>query len=368
MNFPTITDRQNYMIQIVKGQKHLGSFTSQAEQNLCEIRYVFQKDQWLRTTFRRFVQLWLYKRYGRRFLNTEDPATLMLPTRPIQIFDVERRGTYIFEATTLKSVHVNDLTYSDWLFPEPKEPRNPLTNLPFRQGQILEAVRALRAYNISHWAIEGYMSSKQIMKTFRDVFLVPLKLRGLYEVVKMPHHEECVEYLTEFIEDEYDYHEVENRNILILLLWASRKGIDSPYMNMWRRVMRQYHHYIIVYGREIFHNSPMMQSTIHNQTEHLFGNTREVARLRAEWLTTQPPRRILPRPLQSPIPVEPIPVEPIIEQLHIIESITSTITSAYSLLSVIQDGPNDPDEENNMIIVGSDETESESETKSAEEE
>jgi hypothetical protein len=40
MNFPTITDRQNYMIQIVKGQKQLGSFTSQAEQNLCEIRYV----------------------------------------------------------------------------------------------------------------------------------------------------------------------------------------------------------------------------------------------------------------------------------------------------------------------------------------
>jgi hypothetical protein len=332
MNFPTLTDRQNYLVQIIKGQKYTGQFTAEAEQNLREIRQVFQKDQWIRTTLRRFVQIWLYRRYRNRFLNTEDPATLAEPIKSIPIFDVERRGTYVFEATSLKSFLVNDLTYSDWMFPEPKEPRNPLTNLPFRQGQLVEVVRALRAYNLGHWSIEAYISCKHNLKSFRDLFIAPLKLRSIYEVVKMPHHEECIEYLIEFIEDEYDYHEVESRNSLILLLWAARKGLDTPYMNMWRHVMRQYHLYMIVYGKEVYENNITMQNTIHKQTEHLFGNTREVARIRAEWLQTHPPRRILARP-PPPQPLQ--------------------VISFHGLLSLI-------DEEARQVdIVGSDETESE---------
>lgn len=337
MNFPTLTDRQNYLIQIIKGQQCMGQFTPEAEQNLREIRNVFQRDQWLRTTLRRFVQIWLYKCYNNRFLNTEDPATLVEPVKPIHIFDVERRGIYVFEATSLKTFLVNDLTYSDWMFPEPKEPRNPLTNLPFRIGQLLEVVRALRAYNLGHWSIEAYFSCKQSLKSFRDLFVSPIKLRGLYEVVKTPHHEECIEYLTEFIEDEYDYHAVEKRNILILLLWAARKGLDTPYMNMWRHVMRQYHIYIIVYGKEIYENNISMQNIIHNQTEHLFGNTREVARIRAEWLQTNPLRRILPRPQPQQLP----------------QSQPLQIISFHGLLSLIEE------ESNQVNILGSDETDSE---------
>jgi len=94
----------------------------------CEIlslTHWFIMEQKYKIAFKKLLNHWLYNKYKDRKLNTEDPVTLQEPENPVHVFDVNRRGMYIFEASCLKKRIETELMYSEWLFPEPKHPKNP---------------------------------------------------------------------------------------------------------------------------------------------------------------------------------------------------------------------------------------------------
>jgi hypothetical protein len=244
-----------------------------------------EKEHWnmieskCRTAFRNLVSRWLFKRYSTNRLNTEDPATLSEPIQPIHVFDSTARGTYVFEAASLRKSMERDLNYCDWLFPEPFHPKNPLTNLPFHMGHRIYLLQQLRSYNQGSWILEGYHRTKWNLKAFRDIFLVPLKTRALQDICRNPTSEETIDYMIEYIEDHYEYHQIHRPEILIILKWAVKNASMDPYMLEWLQSFKQYYSVQIIYGEHFLENNTTLQATLYGVTRHLFRQIKTINRL-----------------------------------------------------------------------------------------
>ena len=244
-----------------------------------------EKEKWChieskcRVAFRNLVSRWLFKRYGSNLLNTEDPATLSEPIQPIRVYDASARGSYIFEAKSLQKSMERDLNYCDWLFPEPFHPKNPLTNLPFHAGHRIYILQQLRTYQIGSWILESYRQTKWNLRAFRDIFLVPLKTRALQEICRNSTSEETSDYMLEFIEDHYDYHEIHRPEILTVLRWAVKHKPMDNYMLEWLDAFKRYYSVQIIYGEHYLENNLTIQRTLYGITNKLFTQIKEINRL-----------------------------------------------------------------------------------------
>lgn len=244
-----------------------------------------EKERWCRietkcrVAFRILVSRWLFKRYGSNLLNTEDPATLCEPDQPIHVYDASARGTYVFEAKSLQKSMERDLNYCDWLFPEPFHPKNPLTNLPFHSGHRIYILQQLRTYQLGSWILESYRQTKWNLRSFRDIFLVPLKTRALQEICRNPTSEETIDYLLEFIEDHYDYHETHRPEILTVLKWSVKNKPTDVYILDWLDAFKRFYSIQIIYGEHYLENNLSIQRTLYGITKKLLTKINEINRL-----------------------------------------------------------------------------------------
>ena len=249
------------------------------------------KQYWLRmeqkciAAFRKLAASWLYKQSHKRFLNTEDPATCEVPVKLITVYDGQRKGTYVFEAMTIKKQVESALSYSEWMFPYPTKPTNPFTNIPFTDAQLVRILRELRRHGFGSWIFEGYKRLSFNLMVFRDVFMVPIKLRALHELMQDTNHEDMIDLLSEFIEDELDYHQITSRSYHTLLPWAVQHIPTHPYIELWRKLYSRYTSNLIVYGNNDGKISTLIE-TIHEESLKLFKNITEI-RVLVELRNTQ---------------------------------------------------------------------------------
>jgi hypothetical protein len=251
--------------------------------------YWYNKDQKIRYCFKKLVNAWIYKRYKTRYLNTDDPGTLSPPVKQIVLFDPRTRGTYLFEASTLKRAMEAELGYSNWLFPEPKHPKNPLTNLVLTEGQRIMILYELRKLNMTSWILEAYEECCWNLDAFRQNYYVKLKFIGLEDIIRNPTGEELQELLEEFIEDHYMYHEINYSCHLSILKWAVRYSIADAYMKDWITCFRDYYKLEILHGKPQILNNPELTDPIYDKTALLFENSAELSRLGKKRLLTVPP-------------------------------------------------------------------------------
>ena len=270
------------------------------ENRLKRLRFWVRKDQLVKSALRRFVQIWLYKRYMNHFINTEDPATLTVPKHPIYVYDSTIKGTYIYDAFSLrKSIQMN-LTFTDWMFPEPAPPKNPLTNLPFTMPQVLRILEQLRAANATTWWIEAYYQSKFNLDVIKKVFCIPLKLNSLTEMVRNRSGEEYTEYLEEFIEEQFDAHDIEFNSYLTILKWAAARLPNDSYMLEWAKAMYEFKKVHILYSIPESVTDHILIDHLYPLTLGLFNKTREIARLGRLRLDSIP--KAVPPPSQQVMP------------------------------------------------------------------
>lgn len=251
----------------------------------------FRKDQRLQLLFRRFIQLWLYKKYRGRLLNTEDPVTLSEPEKAIVLFDVRSRGTYHYEAKPLLKYMESELSYTNWLFPEPKHPKNSLNNLQFTEGQRIKIHQVLKSYGYASWILEAYMNCQWNLVNFRDVYFTALKLEGLKSLIRNPTSEELQTLLYEFIEDQYNYHDITFGSYLPILNWAIKNHPEDPYIKEWLNVYNKFTIFEITYGKQFTNTNPRLSDPLYDETERLLTNTAAISRLgkkRLESISTPP--------------------------------------------------------------------------------
>lgn len=250
----------------------------------CDILF---KEQQIRTTFRNFTRIWLYKRYRNRLLNTEDPATMEVPRMPIHVYSTSQKGSYVFEASTLVKSIEKDLCFAQYLFPEPMHPKNPLTNLFWKSTQRLHIIEKLRSLNIGSWIIEGYVKCNYKLRMFRDIFMVPLKVRALMDLTMNAASDDTIEFVCEFIEDMNEYYDNDDSNLGIIK-WAVRNMHSHPYIREWRKLWAKIYQYNIMYNEDYLDSRPALQNKLYKPGEKLLFDFKSISELATERMLRAP--------------------------------------------------------------------------------
>jgi len=248
---------------------------------------------------KRVVSLWLYKRYKGRILNTEDPATLCAPIVPISVFDVRQRGMYRFELSSLKKQMEAELCYAEWLFPEPRHPKNPLTNLEFTEAQRISILRQFRFHNIGSWILEAYYSTEWDLIEFGSMYHIPLKLKALEYLVRNPSSDETIESVQDYILEEFKYHKLPTTTICVsmrILNWAVKNSYTTPYIQEWIKLFEEHTRASILFGEyEPTHEYTTKLRNFHIQSKLLFCEKIQYETIRAAYIQINRPPRLLQR-------------------------------------------------------------------------
>lgn len=237
------------------------------------------RNQFLRTVFKRLAQLWLYKRYRGRYLNTIDVATLEEPKKAIEVYNAKAKGTYVFEAASIRRSIQDDLSFTDWLFPDPQLPKNPWTNCPFTTAQLIRIMHELYRYQMSSHFLESFRACKWDLLEYSVRYKVPIKIDGLKNMIRNKTSEEYTELICEFIEDEFEYHDIEFASHLIILKWAAVHTPTDPYMAHWATQFESYHRICILNGSRVLDRADDIFDTMHNITYVLLRKNSQIARL-----------------------------------------------------------------------------------------
>lgn len=211
-----------------------------------ELQAYIRKERELKWKFKRLVSIWLYKKYATKLFNTEDPVTLMEPEKPILLFIPNQRGTYIFELSSITKAINTSLVSHEYLFPRSSMPRNPLTNIPFTEAQLVELIRCIRCYGKSSWAIEGFREHNFIIPKFKLKFHNTIQHNALKEYLKS-NSDEAYEHFTDFIEWAYDLLDLEVPIAVALLKWTARNYPKDKIIQRWKTLYRDYYSINITY-------------------------------------------------------------------------------------------------------------------------
>jgi hypothetical protein len=253
-----------------------------------EVRWWFNKEASLKYKLRRFLNIWLQKKYKDRMLNTEDPFTLCEPENAVQIFDAKSRGTYVFDGKSIKKHIETCLGYNRWMMPEPREPTSPLTNLVLNLGQLISIRNQLSKHGMGSWMIEGFAKTKYTLSTFEIEFKLPLRLHALADLYRNPTCEDAIDEVREFISDQFKNTDAEvTNNELHALRWGVTNMPRDPYITEWRNVWRDYFKKYLVDPR-FFLSESVTKSIIMNRIQKLFSSV-NVKRIYEEWLKSPSP-------------------------------------------------------------------------------
>lgn len=312
LNYIDDLKEQNYMCQ---NNVHLPEAIKEAQDERLRITEEwFAKERRCIVAFRYLVARWLYIRYKDRKLNEEDPATLAPPTKPMILYDSTQRGTYCFELTTIRRRCETALTFAQWMFPEPRYPSNPLTNLPFTTGQMMTILQACRNAGFGSWLLEAYRRTTFNLKGFLNLHLTPLKLRALDDICRNDTSEEFQDLMTDFVEDHHQYHRNVFNSHLKILKWAIIHEPNTEYMKKWVSCFRRMHYLRIVHAHEM--NQPVLDALddIYDDTLVLFNDYLSISAIGQRRLRTLPRRRtavaiMAPEPVAAVLPAVLVAVQ-----------------------------------------------------------
>lgn len=199
--------------------------------------HLARKNQRIRFLLSCFLKQWLFRRLIPG--NDYDPVTCESPRRPIRFIDWPQRRIYTFEASTILRDMRERLLYQNYLFTEPKSPRNPYTNVEFSLGQYYSVFKQLRVLGLSHWALEGLTECLYNLEQFHNKFASPLRFAALKDCFSDPTNSVGKDLLYEFMEDQHDIHE--KPFLSAVYLWALDEAPTSSIVKFWRHLCMKYH-------------------------------------------------------------------------------------------------------------------------------
>ena len=243
------------------------------------------KERKVRTYMKFLFSKWLQRKCKNRMLNTDDPCTLSPPVKLIKFFDPACRGFYQFEACSLKKQFETALQYSEWLFPKPSHPKNPLTNIPFNEGQSILIVDSLRKQGYGSWFIEAYRSVGWNISHFTKDNSTSLKINSITQLCKNPNYE-TQEFLDEFIVNQFNANDLDNLPMKATLRWAVKYKLDDDYMKRWLSLMKDY--YVIKYRNNITDDNNTKLNAIYVRSMQLFDNSEKIEEFRRMRAPQQP--------------------------------------------------------------------------------
>ena len=150
------------------------------------------------------IYKWRIAQCIKNFKNIEDPVTLEIPKKLIRIIDFKQRQSFVYEANTIRRAIENKILFSDYMFSEPQEPLNLLTNLPLTYGQLMSVILQCKARGEFSWILEELRVRKGCLNDFKIYNRVRLNVEAIKVFFKRP-NEIIRETVIDFLREEADF-------------------------------------------------------------------------------------------------------------------------------------------------------------------
>ena len=224
------------------------------------VREHFEKARHVRQALSRLVHIW--RVHHLKAVNTEDIVTMDVPLKPVHVVDWAQKTTTIFEANTLMRDITTCLLHHDGFFEEPKAPRNPLTNLPLTQSQILSVWMQITKSGIPTSAVFAqFRQARYCLQNFHIIYGVPLRLHAFRDTMKNLLAYDSKECLFNFI----DLASTINRKSYSLTKLMRDLRSEDPqhvcYFSKWRQRCMEHHEASFLYT-----NQPDVMKKIQHQS------------------------------------------------------------------------------------------------------
>ncbi len=206
-----------------------------------EFRQWFFKYASTRFQMRNVLFQWLKRKCINNPMNQEDCITQLPIKKPVYIFDIPSRRTWVYEARELYKYILYKLSYNEDLFPNPQAPCNLLSNIQYTYGTMFSILQQLRAYHYNHWLLDAYLQCKGSLRLLLARFYVPLQVQGLQHRCKDKNDEFVEDELLNFVEDKLEqYHQTEKYEFV---KWMLKHHPSHSYCNTWKNLFQR--HYLM---------------------------------------------------------------------------------------------------------------------------
>jgi len=158
----------------------------------------------MRFSFKILLHHWRLRRLSQ--INTEDIATTEVPKKAVYIVDWISKSKHVFEASTLMRDITERLMQHDGVFDTCAHPRNPFTNTPLTQSQMISVWNQISYSGIpTSTAFSAFRQSRWNMRRFEDLYSHMLKINALRKTMSDTSHPDYMERMADFIQYVYDY-------------------------------------------------------------------------------------------------------------------------------------------------------------------
>ena len=179
--------------------------------------------------------------------NTEDIFTVEVPKRPVYIVDWTSKQRYAFEAHTLMKDVTCRLMSHEGLFENPQPPRNPFTNQPLTQSQIISVWNSICTAGIYiSSAIALFRKARYCIPRFIIENSNFLKLNALSKTMKDPTCYDYRERMGDFIRYAYEEESIDCR--INAYNYAMHHYPNHPLLKKWADTCYKYYEATLLYA------------------------------------------------------------------------------------------------------------------------
>ena len=209
-----------------------------------ELLNAFMHIQKIRMTLRKFLHMWRSKNL--RESNTEDIVTMEIPSHPVTIVDWPSRAKYVFEASTIMRDITSRLLFCSGFFDTAQVPRNPLTNIPLTQSQIISVWSQVELSGIKvSSTFLNFKEAKWNIDHFSNLYELPLLMNAHRTTMHDTSSIDYKEKLLEFIEMAYEERGMEC--FKTSYYHALNKYPENSLLKSWAILARDYYELDIIY-------------------------------------------------------------------------------------------------------------------------
>jgi len=142
------------------------SYYSKQENQWRAVGGIYQKLFKCKDCFKPLIFNWKIRATMKNIKNVEDPVTMEIPKNPVYLLDINKRMSFVYDAKTLRKTIENRILFSDYMFAEPLEPVNLLTNEPLTYGQLMSIIKQCKKYGEYSWVLDELKIHGGNLKTF----------------------------------------------------------------------------------------------------------------------------------------------------------------------------------------------------------
>lgn len=221
--------------------KHTPRFANEFQEFLSYFTFYTR----IRYQFKRLILAWSYKCLQKKALNDTDPFTLMPVTQPLILYDMPLRGHWVFDAKPFLEYVESKLMYHEELILEPQMPNHPFTNVPISFVILCDLIYQSKKYHASSWICDAFVEYKGNLRLFTTDFSFPLRKRCLESVLANPHDSNFIYLFHDFLEDQFEYNNIENNELFNMIQKAVCVLPNLPYCYKWRDLFKEYYMHMI---------------------------------------------------------------------------------------------------------------------------